>query len=124
MLHRIYAGKYINRRPRMTLVTPSKFLRNVYKMTMRIPKGKVVTYGRLAKLVGARRAARAVGSAMARNPLPLVVPCHRVVLSTLQVGSYGFERNGRSRTKRALLMHEGVRFEGEKVSKNCVWTPS
>ena len=124
MLSRIHAGKDINHRPSIALRTPSEFLRSVYKMTMGIPKGKVITYGGLAKLVGYRRAARAVGSAMARNPLPLAIPCHRVVLSTLQVGSYGFERNGTSRTKRALLVHEGVRFEGEKVSKSCVWAPS
>jgi methylated-DNA-[protein]-cysteine S-methyltransferase len=123
MLHRIYTGKGINRRPSIALMPPSQFLRRVYKATMKIPRGKVITYGDLAKLVNSRRAARAVGNAMARNPLPLVIPCHRVVLSTLQVGNYGSERNGRSRTKRALLVNEGVQFEGEKISQKCVWDP-
>jgi methylated-DNA-[protein]-cysteine S-methyltransferase len=123
VLHRIYVGKDINRPPIIVLMTHSKFLRGVYKMTMRIPKGKVTTYGKLAEHVGLKRASRAVGNAMARNPLPLVIPCHRVVRSTLQVGNYGSERNGKSRTKRGLLVREGVQFVGEKISPNCVWDP-
>jgi len=106
------------------MMTQSKFLRGVYKMTMRIPKGKVTTYGKLAKHAGPKRASRAVGNAMARNPLPLVVPCHRVVRSTLEVGNYGEERNGRSRIKRELLMREGVQFDRGKISQSCVWDPS
>jgi len=124
VLHRIHAGRDVNRPRNIILMTPSKFLRGVYRMTMRIPKGKVTTYGDLAKLVGSKRASRAVGNAMARNPLPLVVPCHRVVWSTLQVGNYGSERNGRSRTKRELLVREGVQFDGEKISHRSIWEPS
>ena len=124
VLHRIHAGRDTNRPRNIILMTSSKFLREVYRMTMRIPKGKVTTYGGLAKLVGSKRASRAVGNAMASNPLPLVVPCHRVVRSTLQVGNYGSERNGRSRTKRELLAREGVQFDGEKISHRCIWDPS
>jgi O-6-methylguanine DNA methyltransferase len=124
VLHRIYAGRDISRPPSIVLMTHSKFLRGVYKMTMRIPKGKVTTYGKLAKHAGPKRASRAVGNAMARNPLPLVVPCHRVVPSTLEVGNYGEERNGRSRIKRELLMREGVQFDRGKISQSCVWDPS
>ena len=123
VLHRIHAGRDTDLPRNIILTTPSKFLKRVYKMTMRIPKGKVTTYGELAKLAGSKRASRAVGNAMARNPLPLVVPCHRVVRSTLQVGNYGSERNGRSRTKRELLAREGVQFDGEKISKRSVWAP-
>ena len=124
VLHRIYAGRDANGHPSIALAVSSSFLRRVYKTTMRIPKGKVTTYGKLAKLAGSKRAPRAVGNAMARNPLPLVVPCHRVVLSTLQIGNYGSERNGRSQTKRELLEREGVQFEGLKISQSCVWNPS
>jgi methylated-DNA-[protein]-cysteine S-methyltransferase len=124
VLHRIYAGRDISRRPSIVLITRSKFQRAVYNMTMRIPKGKVTTYGKLAEHAGPKRASRAVGNALARNPLPLVVPCHRVVLSTLEVGSYGPERNGRSRIKRELLMREGVQFDNGKISQSCVWDPS
>jgi methylated-DNA-[protein]-cysteine S-methyltransferase len=124
MLHRIYAGRNVNRHPSVAHTRRSKFLRRVYEMTMRIPRGKVTTYGKLAELAGAKGASRAVGNAMARNPLPLLVPCHRVVLSTLQIGNYGSERNGRSRTKRELLEREGVQFEREKISQTCLWNPS
>jgi len=124
VLHRIYAGRDISRPPGIVMMTHSKFLRGVYKMTMRIPKGKVTTYGKLAKHAGSKGASRAVGNAMARNPLPLVVPCHRVVRSTLEVGNYGEERNGRSRIKRELLMREGVQFDNGKISQSCVWNPS
>jgi O-6-methylguanine DNA methyltransferase len=123
VLHRIYAGRGVNRPPIVVLMADSKFLRRVYKMTMRIPKGKVTTYGMLAEHAGTKKAPRAVGNAMARNPLPLVIPCHRVVRSTLQVGNYGSERDGNSQTKRGLLVREGVQFLGEKISPNCVWDP-
>jgi len=88
---------------------------------MKIPRGKVTTYGRLARQVGSRRLARAVGNAMARNPLPLVVPCHRVVHSTLRVGKYGGPGSGGSRVKRELLIREGVQFDGERVSESSLW---
>jgi O-6-methylguanine DNA methyltransferase len=123
VLHRIYSGRDIGRLPNVVLMTRSKFLRGIYNMTMRIPRGKVITYGKLGEHAGFRNASRAVGNAMARNPLPLVIPCHRVVRSTLQVGNYGSERNGNSRTKRGLLIREGVQFVGEKISPSCVWDP-
>jgi len=122
-IRRIYAGAESNRAPEIVLTTTSKFMRRVYETTTRIPKGRVITYGRLAETVGTG-APRAVGNAMARNPLPLVIPCHRVVRSTLRIGNYGSERNGNSRTKRELLMREGVQFDKGRISQNCVWDPS
>lgn len=122
-LRRIYAGTESNRPSEIALTTTSKFMRRVYQTTARIPKGRVTTYGRLAETVGTR-ASRAVGNAMARNPLPLVIPCHRVVRSTLRIGNYGSERNGNSRTKRELLIREGVQFDKGRISQNCVWDPS
>lgn len=65
-----------------------KFDRKIYDTLLKVPFGTTVTYGQLAKQAGFPRAARAVGSAMARNPFPLVVPCHRVVPSTGGVGQY------------------------------------
>ena len=67
--------------------------------------GEVVTYGALAAKLGHPGAARAVGSACATNPVPIVVPCHRVVPGSGGVGSYG----GGPERKRRLLAHEGVR---------------
>lgn len=66
--------------------------------------GQVASYGELAALVGHPRAARAVGTAMATNPLPIVVPCHRVVRSGGAIGNYG----GGVERKRFLLDLEGA----------------
>jgi methylated-DNA-[protein]-cysteine S-methyltransferase len=66
--------------------------------------GDVVTYGALAARVGRPRAARAVGSACATNPVPIIVPCHRVLPGGGGVGSYG----GGPDVKRLLLAHEGA----------------
>jgi methylated-DNA-[protein]-cysteine S-methyltransferase len=66
--------------------------------------GHVVTYGTLAARIGHPNAARAVGSACATNPVPIVVPCHRVVPGSGGVGSYG----GGPARKRELLAHEGA----------------
>jgi methylated-DNA-[protein]-cysteine S-methyltransferase len=66
--------------------------------------GQVVTYGGLAAKVGRPKAARAIGSACATNPVPIIVPCHRVVPGSGGVGSYG----GGPERKRLLLAHEGV----------------
>jgi O-6-methylguanine DNA methyltransferase len=124
ILCEIHAGRGCDQLPSLVLLTPSRFLRRVYDVTMKIPKGKVTTYGRLA---GSRKLSRAVGNAMARNPLPLIVPCHRVVQSTLRVGNYGAAGEKRSdggRIKRELLVREGVQFDGDKVLQSCVWNPS
>jgi methylated-DNA-[protein]-cysteine S-methyltransferase len=69
-----------------------------------VPYGQVVTYGELASRAGSPRAFRAVGSAMATNPLPVVVPCHRVLRSGGKLGGYG----GGLDAKRWLLRHEGA----------------
>jgi O-6-methylguanine DNA methyltransferase len=64
------------------------FHEKIYAELMKVPYGRVVSYGELARLAGAPRAARAVGSAMNRNQIPLIVPCHRVVASQ-GIGGYG-----------------------------------
>ncbi len=69
--------------------------------------GEVVTYGELAGMAGRPRAARAVGSAMRGNPLPFVIPCHRVVAAGGRIGGYGGGRNAVA-LKRRLLEREGV----------------
>ena len=69
--------------------------------------GETVTYGELADLAGRPRAARAAGSAMRDNPLPFVIPCHRVVAAGGHIGGYGGGRNAVD-LKRRLLAREGV----------------
>ena len=69
--------------------------------------GEVVTYGELARQAGNPRAVRAVGTACAGNPVPIVVPCHRVLPSTRRLGNYG----GGPERKRALLSLEGATWK-------------
>ena len=80
------------------------FQKKVLLETRQIPRGKVICYGRLADRILAPGAARAVGSALARNPFPLIIPCHRVIKSTGYLGNFG----GGSEMKRFLLQMEGV----------------
>lgn len=87
----------------LTSVTP--FRRRVLDQAATIPKGEVRSYGWLARHVGSPGASRAVGSAMATNPVPLIIPCHRVVRSDGHIGAYSL---GGPHNKWALLSHEGA----------------
>lgn len=82
----------------------SGFALRVRRATARIPYGRLVTYGQLAEQAGNPRAVRATGSALGRNPIPIVVPCHRVVRTGGHLGGYG----GGLEMKAALLRLEGA----------------
>jgi len=73
----------------------------LYAMARKIPWGQTVTYGELARALGAPGAARAVGQAMGRNPVPVIMPCHRVLASGSGLG--GFSAPGGAVTKQRLL---------------------
>ena len=88
------------------------FQREVLEHLLSIPKGEVRTYGQVAAAVGRPRAHRAVGSAVARNPVSLLVPCHRVVPAAGGVGNYG---SGPHR-KKALLNREGARLSSSSTT--------
>lgn len=81
-----------------------EFERNVLTHLAGIPRGEVRSYAWLAREVGSPGAVRAVGTVMARNPIPLLLPCHRVIPSTGGVGRYGYGVE----MKRELLENEGV----------------
>ena len=85
------------------------FKDTVYKITSKIPKGKVATYGQIARLAGYPKAARAVGMCMRTNPLAPRVPCHRVVGSDGRLVGY----SGKDGVigKQSLLRKEGVIFK-------------
>jgi methylated-DNA-[protein]-cysteine S-methyltransferase len=85
----------------------SGFDRAVYVAARDVAPGEVVTYGELARRIGRPGAARAVGGALGRNPIPLFVPCHRIVGAS---GIGGFSSTGGLVTKRRLLAVEGVRI--------------
>ena len=78
----------------------------VYRHLRQVPRGRTVTYGELAAMAGSPGAAQAVGTAMARNPWPVVVPCHRVLAAGNKPG--GFSAPGGLATKTRLLAMEGV----------------
>jgi methylated-DNA-[protein]-cysteine S-methyltransferase len=80
------------------------FHRQVLRELARVPFGQVTTYGALAAQVGRPRAARAIGGAMNRNPIPIVLPCHRVIGSNGKLVGYG----GGLDRKEALLRLEGA----------------
>jgi len=82
----------------------SSFQERVLRAEYGIPRGSVSTYGRVARHLGAPEAARAVGRALATNPFPIVIPCHRAIRSDGSLGGY----RGGVRMKRALLEMEGV----------------
>jgi methylated-DNA-[protein]-cysteine S-methyltransferase len=82
------------------------FQRSVLTQCRRIARGHILTYGELAVRAGSPRSARAVGSVMASNPIPLIIPCHRVVAARGSLG--GFSAPGGLSMKRRLLEMEGA----------------
>lgn len=83
-------------------VTP--FRAEVLRALMRVPYGETTTYAELARAVGNPKAVRAVGSACATNPLPILIPCHRVLRADGSLGGY----RGGEAAKRFLLRLEGI----------------
>lgn len=84
------------------------FQRMVLKAVVSVPYGVTRSYGEIAAQIGHTRAARAVGGANAHNPLPMVIPCHRVIAADGSLG--GYSGTGGPRTKRRLLSLEGVQL--------------
>lgn len=90
------------------------FKDRVYKIVAQIPKGKVATYGQVARLAGKPKAARAVGALMKHNPYITKVPCHRVVGFDGRL--VGYSGQGGVTKKRQLLISEGVIFKRNKIN--------
>jgi methylated-DNA-[protein]-cysteine S-methyltransferase len=84
----------------------SEFQRRVLGIALKIPRGKVLTYGDVARAIGKPRASRAVGQALGHNPVPIVIPCHRVLGSDGSL--HGYSGGGGIRTKKWLLQLEGA----------------
>ncbi len=85
----------------------SPFQQSVLRAEYRIPRRSVSTYQLIASHLGKRNGARAVGNALANNPFPIIIPCHRAIRTDLSLG--GFQ--GGLDMKRALLRTEGIRFD-------------
>ena len=95
----------------LSWVTP--FRRDVLLACAAVPRGEVATYAYLAARVGNPRAVRAVGSTMRTNPIPIVIPCHRIVASGGGLGGFG----GGLDMKRQLLALEGASWSGAVPSR-------
>ena len=90
----------------LDVVVDEPFRQGVYEALRLVPWGETVTYGELARRVGAAGQAREVGQVMGRNPVPVIVPCHRVLAAGNKAG--GFSAYGGTFTKERLLALEGV----------------
>ena len=107
MLERYFAGERVDFSPvALDLTGVGAFHRKIYDALRSLGWGQTASYGDLARQAGSPGAARAVGQAMGHNPLPIIVPCHRVLASGRKIG--GFSAYGGALTKQRLLALEGV----------------
>ena len=86
------------------------FQLKVWEQLRQIPYGQVMSYGELARRVGLPGASRAVGGANRHNPIPIIVPCHRVIAADGTLGGYSGNCDGSADVKQALLRLEGLNF--------------
>ena len=114
-LEALLAGRRPPAVPPLDLADRPAWDRHVLEAVAGIPWGRTASYGEIAGRVGAPRAARAVGGAVGRNPISLLVPCHRVIAADGGIGGYGSDgwgsREERLALKRALLLREGVTID-------------
>lgn len=101
-LQRYFEGEDVELSDKLDFGSGTDFGMAVWAATRSIPHGETRSYSWVARLVGASKACRAVGSALGRNPLPIVVPCHRVITSDGRLGGFG----GGLEMKRLLLRLE------------------
>ena len=83
----------------------------IYKKLLEVPKGQITTYGDLAKAVGLKNGQRIIGKIMNKNPYPVLVPCHRVVMSTGKIGGYAYGEH----VKMKMLSDEGIQIIDGKI---------
>ncbi|MEC4847853.1 MAG: MGMT family protein [Nitrosarchaeum sp.] len=85
--------------------------KKIYKKLLEVPKGKITTYGELAKAVGLKNGQRAVGKIMNKNPYPVIIPCHRVIKSDGKIGGYAYGEEIKSN----MLSKEGIKIQNGKI---------
>lgn len=112
-LKEYFAGRPVEFHVRLDLEGVPPFRRRALDACARIPYGQTATYGELATRIGAPRAARAVGGAMASNRIPIVIPCHRVLASGGRLGGFSAEQG--VSLKRALLDMEQAASTAETL---------
>lgn len=110
-LRKYFAGEHVTFDDVALDLHGTPFQIDVWKALQSIPYGAVRSYAAIANAVGSPRATRAVGGANGMNPIPIIVPCHRVVEASMRLGGFS---SGLPR-KRWLLAHEGVRVQSDVV---------
>ena len=107
-LKNILAGRTATQLPPLDFGGATEFQKTVWRALLKIPAGKTRSYGEIAKQIGNPKAVRAVGGACGANPIPVLVPCHRVLAANRKLGGFsgGLER------KRQLLAREDVVIAG------------
>jgi len=105
-LKRILAGQAAKKLPPLDLSIGTEFQKSVWNALREISIGKTKSYGEIARQIGKPRAVRAVGGACGANPIPVLVPCHRVLAANKKLGGFSSGLNW----KRALLAREGFSF--------------
>ena len=83
----------------------------IYKKLLEVPKGQITTYGELSKAVGLINGQRYIGKIMNKNPYPVIIPCHRVVMSNGKIGGYAYGEH----VKTKLLNDEGIQIKNGKI---------
>ena len=89
----------------------SMFEKTVLEAVRKVPHGRVATYGEIARIIGRGKASRAVGNALYKNPYAPVIPCHRVVRGSGEIG--GFNEGVKAKIK--ILVREGVKVKNGKI---------
>ncbi|GAB6089035.1 methylated-DNA--[protein]-cysteine S-methyltransferase [Spirochaeta dissipatitropha] len=96
------------------------FQRAVWSRLQKQPYGTTISYAELALKIGNRHAARAVGGALARNPVPIIIPCHRVILSSGEIGSYALrskpDGSGKEQKQYLIELEQKFRIEDDSCS--------
>ncbi len=107
-IKRYFDGEMIDFNFPLDLSYTTAFQRSVYKITKTIPYGEAKSYKWVAKKIGLPDASRAVGGALSRNPIPLLIPCHRVI--RVDGGMGGFTAHGGIDLKMKMLKMEGIQI--------------
>jgi AraC family transcriptional regulator, regulatory protein of adaptative response / methylated-DNA-[protein]-cysteine methyltransferase len=100
----VVAGREVTELPPLDLTRGTEFQQQVWRALGKIPLGQTRSYGEIADTIGKPKAVRAVGGACGANPIPLLIPCHRVLAANRKIGGFsgGLDR------KQSLLEREGV----------------
>jgi O-6-methylguanine DNA methyltransferase len=102
----ILAGRDPDELPPLDLSCGTDFQRDVWNALRRIPAGRTKSYGEVAEAIGSPKATRAVGAACGANPIPVIIPCHRVLAAHGRIGGF----SGGAGWKERLLAREGIQL--------------